>query len=165
MLDEETGAEPRVLSASIADPYLLLTRDDGSVFVAQMDNNKELEELEKTQGPLASTKWANGCLYTDTKGLFQESQGDKGKGGEKIMMFLLSSTGALHIYALPDLSKPVYIAEGLSYIPPYLSADYTVRKGTPRESLSEILVADLGDAVSQTPYLIVSRPFLTHGYC
>lgn len=71
------------------------------------------------------------------------------------MMFLLNSAGALHVYALPDLSKPVYVTEGLSQIPPYLSADYVVRKGTPKETLSEILVADLGDAVSQTPYLIL----------
>lgn len=60
------------------------------------------------------------------------------------------------VYALPDLSKPVYVAEGLCYVPPHLSADYTLRRGLAKENLREILVADLGDTTSQSPYLIVS---------
>lgn len=51
------------------------------------------------------------------------------------------------------------MAEGLSYIPPNLSADFTARKGTAKEQIREILVADLGDATHKSPYLIVS------GYC
>ncbi|KAF5020949.1 hypothetical protein F66182_7030 [Fusarium sp. NRRL 66182] len=155
MLDEETGAEPRVTSASIADPYLLLIRDDSSLLIAQIDGNNELEEVEKVDTVLQNTKWHAGCLYTDTKGVFQPSIGDKGTETEKIMMFLLSSTGALHVYALPDLSKPVYVAQGLCYVPPHLSADYTLRRGLAKENLGEILVADLGDTTSQSPYLIL----------
>ncbi|KEY74035.1 hypothetical protein S7711_02625 [Stachybotrys chartarum IBT 7711] len=156
MLDEETGAEPRVVSASIQDPYLLLVRDDTSIFVASMDSNNELEEVEKTDASLASTKWLAGCLYADTKGVFQPVQGDNGvETGQKIMMFLLSATGALHIYALPDLSKAVYVAENLAFVPPYLSPQYSVRKGAARETLTEILVADLGDTAHQSPFLIL----------
>jgi cleavage and polyadenylation specificity factor subunit 1 len=94
MLDEETGAEPRVTSASIVDPYLLLIRDDSSLLLAQIDSNNELEEVEKMDATLQNTKWHAGCLYADTKGAFQ--LGDKVEA-EKIMMFLLSSTGALHV--------------------------------------------------------------------
>ncbi|CAM1504566.1 Fc.00g021570.m01.CDS01 [Cosmosporella sp. VM-42] len=156
MLDEETGAEPRVVSASIVDPYLLLIRDDSSIFLAQIDGNNELEEVERTDNNLLSTKWLSGCLYSDTRGTFQPIVGDKGaETQEAIMMFLLSAAGALHVYALPDLSKPVYVAEGLSYVPPFLSADYSHRRGMTRETLTEILVADLGDTVSQKPYLIL----------
>lgn len=98
MLDEETGAEPRVISASISDPYLLLVRDDNSVVVAQIDSNNELEEVDKTGNALLSTKWQTGCLYNDTKGTFHSSAGDKGVDTSgKVMMFLLSSTGALHV--------------------------------------------------------------------
>jgi cleavage and polyadenylation specificity factor subunit 1 len=98
MLDEETGAEPRVVSGSIVDPYLLLVRDDSSVFVAQIDSNNELEEVEKIDENIVTTKWLAGCLYADTKGAFQPLQGDKGtEAGEKIMMFLLSASGALHV--------------------------------------------------------------------
>ncbi|KAK3942764.1 protein cft1 [Diplogelasinospora grovesii] len=156
MLDEETGAEPRAISASIADPFLLLIRDDSSVFIAQIDSNNELEELEKEDMKLLSTKWLTGCLYKDTHSIFADEKPDKtAKTEESIMMFLLSSSGALHIYRLPDLSNPVYVAEGLSYIPPGLSADYAARKGTTKETITEILVADLGDTTYKSPYLIL----------
>ncbi|KAL2135508.1 hypothetical protein VTI74DRAFT_8239 [Chaetomium olivicolor] len=156
MLDEETGAEPRAVSASITDPFLLIIRDDSSVFVAQIDNSNELEELDKEDQTLASTKWLTGCLYADTTGLFAEEVAGKGiKPAHSILMFLLSASGALYIYRLPDLSKPIYIAEGLSYIPPGLSADFAARKGTAKETLAEILVADLGDSTSKYPHLIL----------
>ena len=56
---------------------------------------------------------------------------------------------------MPDLANPIYVAEGLSYIPPGLSADYAARKGTAKEAVSELLVADLGDTTHKSPYLIV----------
>ena len=40
-------------------------------------------------------------------------------------------------------------------MPPVLSADYAARRSAARETLAEILVADLGDLVSKSPYLIV----------
>ncbi|KAF0320132.1 CPSF A subunit region [Colletotrichum asianum] len=156
MLDEETGAEPRVVSASIADPYLLLVRDDASIMVAQIDNNNELEEMEKQDDTILSTQWLAGCLYTDTTGVFAPIQTDKGTPeSQSIFMFLLSAVGALYIYALPDLSKPVYVAAGMTYVPPFLSADYAVRRGTVQETLTEVLVAKLGDATESSPYLIL----------
>ncbi|KAI1170009.1 CPSF A subunit region-domain-containing protein [Nemania sp. FL0916] len=156
MLDEDTGAEPRIEYASIADPYILLIRDDASIFIAKMDNNLELEELEKDDSSLTSKKWTTGCLYEDKLGAFLNTQSDKGaKSGENILMFLLSKTGALHVYALSDLTAPIYVAEGLSYLPPLLSADYTARRGAWRETLEEILIADLGDNTSFSPYLII----------
>ncbi|KAK2048270.1 hypothetical protein LZ31DRAFT_582417 [Colletotrichum somersetense] len=156
MLDEETGAEPRVVSASIADPYLFLVRDDSSIMVAQIDNNCELEEVEKQDDAILSTKWLAGCLYADTTGRFAPMQNDKGTPeGQNIFMFLLSAVGALYVYALPDLSKPVYVAAGLTYVPPFLSADYAVRRGTVQETLTELLVADLGDTTTTSPYLIL----------
>lgn len=98
MLDEETGAEPRVDYASIADPFILLVRDDASVFIAKIFKNLELEELEREDSALTSTKWATGCLYEDRSGMFSGAQTDKGsKPGENIVMFLLSKTGALHV--------------------------------------------------------------------
>ncbi|KAI2638548.1 CPSF A subunit region-domain-containing protein [Xylaria nigripes] len=156
MLDEETGAEPRIEYASIVDPYVLLVRDDGSVFIAKMDNNLELEELEKDDTSLSSKRWTTGCLYEDKFGVFSRASSDKGaKPGENIVMFLLSKGGALHIYALSDLTAPIYVTEGLSYLPPILSADYAARRGTSRDNPKEILIADLGDNTSCSPYLII----------
>jgi cleavage and polyadenylation specificity factor subunit 1 len=65
----------------------------------------------------------------------------------------------IQVYALPNLSEPVFVTEGLSYIPAMLSTDFTVRKGTVKEALSQILVAALGDSVSHAPYLIVCTSF------
>lgn len=108
MLDEETGAEPRVLSASIADMHLMLLREDHSVLLASMSSSFELEEVEKADSVLSSTKWTAGCLYTDTKGVFR--QGDSGAQGDAsaVLMFLLSSTGALHVSSLFWKSSPGY---------------------------------------------------------
>ncbi|KAK4458789.1 protein cft1 [Cladorrhinum samala] len=156
MLDEETGAEPRAISASIADPYLLIIRDDSSAFIAEMDKDNELEEVEKSDPSLTATKWLAGCLYSDANGLFAAEMADKkSKPAKDVLLFLLSASGALYIYRLPDLSKPVYVAEGLSYIPPGLSADYAARKGSAKETITEILVADLGDATHRSPHLIL----------
>lgn len=95
MQDEETGAEPRVLHASICDPYLLLIRDDASVFIAQMNADDELEEVEKPEGVVTSTKWISGCLYVDTTGVFSHKKAENGSKG--IFMFLLSNTGGLQV--------------------------------------------------------------------
>ncbi|KAK3984881.1 protein cft1 [Cladorrhinum sp. PSN332] len=156
MLDEETGAEPRAISASVADPYLFIIRDDSSAFIAEINEDNELEELEKPDKSLATTKWLTGCLYNDTNGAFAEEAADKKtKSAKNILLFLLSASGALYIYRVPDLSKPVYVAEGLSYIPPGLSADYAARKGSVKDTLTELLVADLGDAAHKSPHLIL----------
>ena len=107
MLDEDTGAEPRVNSASIGDSFLLLVRDDASIFVAKLDKNLELEELEKDEGQITSTKWAAGCLYEDKSGVFASAQNDKGaKASDNIMMFLLSKPGCLYVRIfLPRLQQ------------------------------------------------------------
>ena len=102
MLDEETGAEPRAISASIADPYLLIIRDDSSAFIAQIDSSNELEELDKEDQTLTTTKWLTGCLYADTAGAFAEEVGKGGKLAQSILMFLLSANGALHVGAPVD---------------------------------------------------------------
>jgi cleavage and polyadenylation specificity factor subunit 1 len=98
MLDEETGAEPRAISASIADPFLLIIRDDSSAFIAQIDSNNELEELTKDDQTLATTKWLTGCLYADTDGAFAEEPAQRGSQPvQSVLMFLLSAGGALYV--------------------------------------------------------------------
>lgn len=95
MQDEETGAEPRVLHASICDPYLLLIRDDLSAFIAQMSSDDELEEIQKPEGILISTKWVSGCLYADTTGIFGQENAEV--GAKSIFMFLLSNAGSFQV--------------------------------------------------------------------
>ena len=109
MYDDDTGAEPRIISASFADPFLLLLRDDASLFVAQCDDNNELEEIEREDDLLLATKWVTGCLYTDTTGVFASVQSDKGqKPADSVLMFLLSAGGALHV--CPSFHAPLPMA-------------------------------------------------------
>jgi hypothetical protein len=98
MYDDDTGAEPKIVSASFADPYLLLFRDDSSIFVVLCDDNNELEEIDREDDTLLTTKWLAGCLYDDTTGAFAPVQSDNSyKVKERVMMFLLSAGGALHV--------------------------------------------------------------------
>jgi cleavage and polyadenylation specificity factor subunit 1 len=177
MFDDDTGAEPKIISASFADPFVLLLRDDSSIYVAQCDDDNELEEIEREDEALLTTKWLVGCLYNDTIGVFSGNSPEHTQTKSGVFMFLLSATGALHvsqhlckletftymsqIYALPNLSKAVFVAEGLTFVPPVLSAGYAARKSAARETITEIIVADLGDDVSKIPYLIVSLPLVS----
>jgi cleavage and polyadenylation specificity factor subunit 1 len=103
MYDDDTGAEPKVVSASLADPFLLLLRDDASIYVAKCDDDNDLEEVEREDDTLLTTRWLAGCLYSDITGVFTTIQSDKGhKTGENVMMFLLSATGALHVSILHE---------------------------------------------------------------
>ena len=62
----------------------------------------------------------------------------------------------VQIFRLPNLQKPIYVADGIAFLPPFLSTDFAVRRSSAKENLSEILVAELGDSVHKSPYLIVS---------
>lgn len=104
MLDEETGADPRVVSGSIADPFLLLIRDDASVWTAQIDKNCELEEMERTDDKLTSTKWLSGCLYTDTEGHFMKDP--QSASSPNILAFLVNTAGALYVSLPSSLRHP-----------------------------------------------------------
>ncbi|KAH0559977.1 hypothetical protein GP486_003507, partial [Trichoglossum hirsutum] len=168
MFDDVTGAEPKIVSASFADPYLLLVRDDASVLILVSDESGEIEEFDRSEAVL-STQWLSGCLYTDRDGVLVASK-DSTRGSQRpdILMFLLTTEGCLQvccgadtwnlawkIYNLPHLTAPFYVADTLSLLPPILSADYTVKRPLARETLAEILVADLGDSVAKSPYLIL----------
>lgn len=97
MIDEETGAEPRAISASIADPYILLIRDDSSAVVAALNKDTELEEMDRDDKTLISTKWLTGCLYTDSQGFFSEANKGQKSRASNTVMFLLSGTGSLYV--------------------------------------------------------------------
>lgn len=106
MYDDDTGAEPKIVSASFADPFILLLRDDSSIFAAKCDDNNELEEVEREDDALLATKWLTGCLYTDSTGVFAGVDSDKGrKAGENVIMFLLSAGGALHVSLIQRVTR------------------------------------------------------------
>lgn len=99
MTDDLTGAEPKIVSTSFADPYLLIIRDDASIMILEADDSGDLDEVERGDVLLA-TKWLAGSLYKDSKGAFSVLQKQKAQlGNTNVFLFLLSATGGLQVSA------------------------------------------------------------------
>ena len=90
LAEDETGAELKVVSASIVDPYVLLIRDDASIYLAACDKHNDLEEMTREDDALLANKWLSGCLYKDTTGTFSNSK-------DTVIMSLLNTVGALFV--------------------------------------------------------------------
>ena len=149
--------------------------------VLNADESGDLDEVERGEA-LQQNEWVSGSLYDDSSDTFrlESDYSDDDEEVGNVLLFVLSVAGGLYvsdslalcplftesssalmpaqIYRLPNLKKPIYVAEGLSFLPPFLSRDFTVRRSTAREKLAELLVADLGDTTMKSPYLIVSFP-------
>ncbi len=165
MVDEANDTELKIVHSHFCDPYLLIIRNDSSALVLEANERGEISELEGGDGLLA-TKWLSGSVHKPA--------------AVKVttLIYVLSDDGALHvgcnefslstlhmiltkglqIFELPNLSKAVYVAEGLGFLPPVISTDHIPRRSTARETLTEILVADIGDTTATSPYLFVSSP-------
>jgi cleavage and polyadenylation specificity factor subunit 1 len=141
MEDEESGDELKIINASFADPYLLILREDSSVKIFKATGDGELEEVEASG--LTSTKWLSASLF-------------KSASFTEIFAFLLTPEGGLHVFAMSEMEKPCYVAETLCFLPPMLTMDYAPRRSAAKAAITEILAADLGDATTKSPHLIVS---------
>ncbi|KAL1794582.1 hypothetical protein ACET3X_006398 [Alternaria dauci] len=140
MEDEESGNELAVINASFADPYLLILREDSSVKIFKATGDGELEDVEATG--LSGVQWLSASLF-------------KSSSFTEIFAFLLTPEGGLRVFAMSDLSKPCYVAEALSFLPPVLVLDYVPKRSAIKATITEILAADLGDATSKSPHLII----------
>jgi cleavage and polyadenylation specificity factor subunit 1 len=96
--DEDEGDERFAVSASFADPYLLIIRDDSSVLLLHSDESGDLDELSKPD-TISSQSWLCGCLYTDKHSVFEE-----GNTTQTTYMFLLNQECKLFVSAT-DLQR------------------------------------------------------------
>ncbi|CAN9345534.1 unnamed protein product [Alternaria alternata] len=140
MEDEESGNELAVINASFVDPYLLILREDSSVKIFKATGDGELEDVEATG--LSGIQWLSASLF-------------KSSSFTEVFAFLLTPEGGLRVFAMSDLSKPCYVAEALSFLPPVLALDYVPKRSAIKATITEILAADLGDATSKSPHLII----------
>lgn len=141
MMDDDTDAEFGIVHTSFCDPYLLVIRDDSSVLVLQVQG-KEIEPLENDES-VANKKWLGGCVYS---GPFTD---------DTPVLFLLGKEGAVDIFSLPDMT---FLCGFPSF--PHLPAVLSWERGKERragikETLAEMLFADLGTADVISPYLIL----------
>ena len=97
MYDEATGAEPKVISASFAEPYILLIRDDFAATVLKADEESELDEVERGEA-LSKNRWVSGSLYEDSNDVFRLELNEEDEGeGRNVLAFLLNREGELKV--------------------------------------------------------------------
>ncbi|KAL4802870.1 CPSF A subunit region-domain-containing protein [Aspergillus unguis] len=151
--DEDEGDERVATSASLADPYLAIIRDDSTLLLLQADDTGDLDEVT-IANDVASQKWLSSCLYTDTTGYFTllEPETATPPSGS-LFLFLLNQDNGLYIYQLPDMNL-VSVIEGIGCLPPILSTELP-KRSTTRENIIQVTVADLGDSRSSLPYMIL----------
>ncbi|KAL8732617.1 MAG: hypothetical protein Q9166_002592 [cf. Caloplaca sp. 2 TL-2023] len=155
MTDEATGDEPKILSASFSDPFVLLVRDDESIMVLRVDESGDLDEVEQGND-LMKKGFRSGSLYEDANDVFRlESDAEIEDDAGNVLMFLLTVAGGLQIFRLPSLETSVYKADGLAFLPPFLTPEFWLRRSQAKEDLTEILVTELGDASHKAPYLVL----------
>jgi cleavage and polyadenylation specificity factor subunit 1 len=142
MIDEETEEELKIAHTSFCDPYLLVLRDDSSVQILRVEKNGDVEPLEPDDTTLTESKWLGGCAYSGSL------------TRDQAVIFLLREDGSLHAFSLPEL-KPIFTAPNLSHLPPILYTENTQRRVGARETLTEIIVADIGPTDASEPYLIL----------
>lgn len=97
LTDDESDTGPQVISASFADPYVLLIRDDSSAVVLTADENGDLDEVSQSEAFKAG-KWLSGSLYEDSNDVLrlefpEESEDEAGN----VLMFLLNAKGGLQV--------------------------------------------------------------------
>lgn len=140
MMDDDTDAEFVIIHTSFCDPYLLVIRDDSSVLVLQVQG-KEIEPLEN-EGLVAEKKWMSGCVYSGSL------------TANVPALFLLSADGVVNVFSLPELEL-IYSLPGLIHLPPVISAEGKERRAGVKETLTELLISDLGTTGITSPYLII----------
>ena len=100
VLDETGEIEPKVVAASIAEPYVLLLRDDFRAMVLRADDSGDLEEIE-TGGRLSSGQWKAGSLFDDVNDVFRLIfDGMDEDNTSSVLMFLLDKDGGLQVRAM-----------------------------------------------------------------
>lgn len=80
------------MSASFADPYLAIIRDDSSLLLLQVDDSGDIDEVDVSEDT-ASRKWLSCCLYRDKARVFSRSGPPEGD----LCLFLLSSDCKLFV--------------------------------------------------------------------
>ncbi|RLL99794.1 mRNA cleavage and polyadenylation factor subunit [Aspergillus turcosus] len=151
--DEDTSDERMAVSASLADPYIAILRDDSTLMLLQADDSGDLDEMELTDSAREG-KWRSCCLYWDKAEIFSSTgPASKQRTDCELFLFLLSIDCRLHIYRLPD-QELMSVIEGIDCLPPILSTELP-KRSTMREVLSEAVVADLGESWNPSPHLIL----------
>lgn len=97
LTDEESDTGPKVVSASFADPYVLLIRDDSSAVVLTADESGDLDEVSQSEAFKAGS-WLSGSLYEDSNDVLRLEYPEESEDeASNVLMFLLTAKGGLQV--------------------------------------------------------------------
>ena len=97
LTDEDSDAGPNVISASFADPYVLLIRDDSSAVVLTADESGDLDDVSQSEAFRAG-KWLSGSLYEDSNDVLRLEYPEESEDeASNVLMFLLNVKGGLQV--------------------------------------------------------------------
>lgn len=97
LTDEESDTGPKVVSASFADPYVLLIRDDSSAVVLTADESGDLDEVSQSEAFKAGN-WLSGSLYEDSNDVLRLEYPEESEDeASNVLMFLLTAKGGLQV--------------------------------------------------------------------
>lgn len=95
--DEDEGDERVAVSASLADPYLAIVRDDLTLLLLQADNSGDLDEMSMPEG-FVNQEWLFACLYADKTGFFSLPPTKAvSPPCESVFLFLLNKHDQLYV--------------------------------------------------------------------
>ena len=97
MTDEDSESGPKVVTASFADPYVLLVRDDSSAVVLTADESGDLDEVSQSEA-FKTGKWLSGSLYEDSSDVLRLEYPEESEDeASNVLMFLLNVKGGLQV--------------------------------------------------------------------
>lgn len=86
-----------MVSASFADPYVLLIRDDLSAVLLTEDESGDLDEVARGEA-FRKGKWLSGSLFEDSNDVLRlEYPEDSDDEAGNVLLFLLSAEGGLQV--------------------------------------------------------------------
>ena len=95
--EDDSELQGKASSASFADPFLLIIKDDGTVEILEADSSGDIDQVEQN-GPFASCKWQMGCMY-------KSPNSDDGA-----IACLLDDTGTLKVRSLKT-NRPIILID------------------------------------------------------
>ncbi len=156
IVDEEEDQWARAVKASFAEPYVAVTKDDGSIAILKADKAGELDEVGLPV-TFKDKTFLSASLYLDTIDFFQSSRlysGARTSAGP--LLAVLTSDGHFRLSSLPNLGLQVFQCESLPFLPSYLLQNTQLPKHwRNKDDLAETLLANLGNTNDSRPYLIV----------
>ena len=122
------------------------------------DKSGELDEVN-LPSTMVKERFSSAVLYLDEHDFFDTSRyynPSSATGLAGHILAFLSADGTLGMFSLPDLTIHIFSCEGLSFLPTLLAKDMPLpRHWKNADTLSDILIANLGDESDMTPHLIV----------